>query len=121
MKASGRLAATASVRSAQGICFESGPAVVTIAESTASAMPDNAIKKALLSIAMEGLALSNIINTQSEGISYAMGLPDGGTGPGPAFEHMLRLNESVRRTLEIYANMQMLLDKALSDILKTND
>jgi len=76
---------------------------------------EDAINQILLSIAMEEMGLSHIINAEGEKIQYALGTLDGISGPGASVEEVLKVNESVKETLTQAANLQ----HALVNKLKT--
>jgi len=75
---------------------------------------EDAINKVLLSIAMEELGLSHIINAEGEKIQYVLGTLEGTVGPGASVDDVIRVNESVKNLLEQAAISQ----KALADKLK---
>ena len=75
---------------------------------------EDAINKVIVSIAMEELGLSHILNAEGEKLQYVLGTLNGISGPGATVEEVLKVNESVSDLLEKAASNQ----RALSDKLK---
>jgi len=77
------------------------------------------INQIISSIAMEELGLSHIINAEGEKLQYAMGTIEGVSGPTEqaTIEDLLKLNESVRDTLDSTMQNQMFLKSKMQDAL----
>jgi len=83
---------------------------------------DEAINRILSSIAMEELALSHVINAEGEKIQYVIGTLDDNMPPQPAtIEDVLRVNESVERTLEVATRKQMILTQKMTEALRASN
>jgi len=79
---------------------------------------DNAICQILTSIAMEEIGLSHIINAEGEKLQYILGTLHGTKPPNPTIGEILKVNESVKDTLQQVAFNQMLLNAKMSGALK---
>jgi len=67
------------------------------------------------SVAMEGAALSHILNAEGEKLQRIIGTLEGLTLPEPAtFEQLMRANNSVRRLINAVNSLQMILHSKLS-------
>ena len=72
----------------------------------------------LASIAFEELGLSHIVNSEAEKIQYVLGTLEGQTAPvSPTVDDLLKINDSVNRTLRSVIRTQMLLQLKLEDII----
>jgi len=82
---------------------------------------EDSIVQILLSIAMEEIGLSHVINAEGEKLQYVLGTLSGArpTVP-PTIEQVLEVNESVREMLQQVAFNQMLLNAKLSTALKAH-
>ena len=83
---------------------------------------ENVINQIISSIAMEELGLSHIINAEGEKLQYALGTIEGVSGPTePAtIDDLLRLNESIRDTLDSTMQNQMFLKAKMQDALTSS-
>ena len=77
-------------------------------------LPDNSsfegsINQILLSIALEEVALSHIINAEGEKIQYVLGTIPGIGGAKPSIDEVLEVNESVKDMLSAISMKQILL------------
>jgi len=80
---------------------------------------DNAIYQILISIAMEEIGLSHVINAEGEKIQYIIGtLPGSAPAVPPTIDQVIEVNESVKETLQQVAFNQMLLSSKMADALK---
>ena len=61
---------------------------------------DTALNMILTSIAMEGLALSHIINTEGEKLQYVMGTLKTSCGIKPSISEILSVNQNVNCLLD---------------------
>jgi len=78
---------------------------------------DESVNAILTSIAMEETALSHIINAEGEKIQFVLGTLEGPRSPvvvQTSLEDLLRVNESVRETLDAVSMNQMFLLGKLS-------
>jgi len=77
---------------------------------------EDSIVQIFSSIAMEELALSHIINSEGEKLQYVLGTLEGSRGAVPtiSLSDLLKVNESVRNTLETASMNQMFLLGKLS-------
>ena len=78
---------------------------------------DEAINLILSSIAMEELALSHIINAEGEKIQYALGTLEGQPPVSATIDDILKVNNSVKNTLEASAKNQLILREKMSEAL----
>jgi len=80
---------------------------------------EDVINQIISSIAMEELGLSHIINAEGEKLQYALGTIPGISGPtDPAtIDDLLRLNESIRDTLDSTIQNQMFLKAKMQNAL----
>ncbi|MBT2287722.1 hypothetical protein J7E73_00995 [Paenibacillus albidus] len=76
----------------------------------------DAINLLLISIAMEEIGLSHIINAEAEKIQYVLGTLPGITRPSTV-EDILLVNKDVRATLSEVIRKEMLLQMKLETIL----
>jgi hypothetical protein len=79
---------------------------------------DNAICQILISIAMEEIGLSHIINAEGEKLQYVLGTLPGTEPPNPTVSQILEINESVKDMLQQVAFNQMFLNAKMSAALK---
>ncbi len=71
----------------------------------------------LASMAMEGMALSHIINAEAEKIQYVLGTLKGPKLESPpSFKQLMELDDSVSRVLKQVAAKQMLIHNMLCDL-----
>ncbi len=83
---------------------------------------EDAINLLLMSIALEELGLSHIINAEGEKLQYVLGTLPGVTGPNPTIEDLLKINDSIRTTLkEIAKTEASLIEKLDSIVALTKD
>ncbi|MCL2840958.1 MAG: hypothetical protein FWE05_09335 [Defluviitaleaceae bacterium] len=76
-----------------------------------------ATNQIISSIAMNGLALSHILNTEGEKIQYILGtLPTSEHAP-PTIKDILMANKSVTEMLNTVVNTQILLGNKFIDVL----
>ena len=81
---------------------------------------ENSISQILISIAMEEIGLSHIINAEGEKIQYILGtLPKWKPKVPATVNQVIEINESVKETLQQVAFNQMLLSVKMSAALKT--
>ncbi|MBT2287723.1 hypothetical protein J7E73_01000 [Paenibacillus albidus] len=78
----------------------------------------DAINLLLISIAMEEIGLSHIINAEAEKIQYVLGTLPGLT-PHASVDDILRVNKDVRATLSEVVRKEMLLHMKLETILNS--
>lgn len=85
---------------------------------------DDAITMLLMSIGMEEIGLSHVINAEGEKIQYILGtLVDGDGNPVPppvgvTVDDVLNVNKSVDSTLKNVIRNQLLLQLKLEDIME---
>ena len=79
---------------------------------------EGALCQILLSIAMEEIGLSHIINAEGEKLQYILGTLPGTRHPNPSVSQVLAVNESVKDMLQQVAFNQMLLNAKMSSALK---
>ena len=79
---------------------------------------DEALNNILSSIALEEVALGNLINSESEKIQYVIGSL--GTSPTElaSIEEVLKINDSVRATLEASTRTQIILKEKMDAALR---
>jgi len=77
---------------------------------------NEALNLLLSSIAFEELGLSHIINAEGEKIQYALGLIPGLRHPA-SIADLLRINDSVRKTLDSVTKKEIVLQSKLQDII----
>ena len=70
---------------------------------------EEAINQILVSIAMEELGLSHILNAEGEKLQYILGTLPSASGPSATIEQILEANESVKALLESTVQNQMIL------------
>jgi hypothetical protein len=73
---------------------------------------DEVVSLLLSSIALEEISLSNIINAEAEKVQHVL------KKEYVSFDQLLKLNNSVERTLRSVLSNQLLLQLKLSDVLK---
>ncbi|MEK4509783.1 MULTISPECIES: hypothetical protein [Paenibacillus] len=78
----------------------------------------DAINLLLISIALEEIGLSHIINAEAEKIQYVVGTLPGLT-PHSSIEDILRVDKDVRATLSEVIRKEMLLQMKLETILNS--
>lgn len=77
---------------------------------------DEVINLLLSSIAFEELGLSHIINAEGEKIQYALGLIPGLRQPA-SIHDLLKINDSVRKTLDSVTKKEMVLQSKLQNLI----
>lgn len=78
---------------------------------------DDVINQIISSIAMEELGLSHILNAEGEKLQYVLGTLAGSPGLKPTIEELLKVNESVQKTLQAAMQNQMFLQNKLATVL----
>lgn len=83
---------------------------------------EEAINLIISSIAMEEIGLSHIINSEGEKLQYVLGTLEGVTGLSEpvTVSELLKLNKSIRETLEGTMRNQMMLSSKLQTALNTS-
>ena len=81
---------------------------------------EDVINHILISIAMEELGLSHIINAEGEKLQYILGTLPGISGPGATIEQVLEVNKSVQKVLETVSNSQLTLKAKMNDALSAS-
>jgi len=82
---------------------------------------DDAVNHILMSIAMEELALSHVIHAESEKIHYTIGTLKGKHPPKPAtIDEVLKVNASVKSSLETLVKKQEILTKKMTEALNSS-
>jgi uncharacterized repeat protein (TIGR01451 family) len=76
---------------------------------------ENALNRILASIAMEEVGLSHILNAEGEKIQYALGTLPGQNGQHLLYEQVMKINNSVRKTLMTIAQNQLFLNVKLQN------
>ncbi|MCL1884994.1 MAG: hypothetical protein FWF81_14705 [Defluviitaleaceae bacterium] len=79
---------------------------------------DEAINLILSSIAMEEAALSHVINAEGEKIQYALGTLEGKPPTPASIDDILKINASVKSTLEASNKNQIVLTQKMGEALK---
>lgn len=80
---------------------------------------ERALDMILVSIAMEELALSHIINAEGEKLQYILGtLDEKRCGKSPDVNQLLCVNESISNLLEMVSQNQMLLKNKMDKVLQ---
>ena len=80
---------------------------------------DSSIYQILVSIAMEEIGLSHVINAEGEKIQYIIGtLPGSAPAVPPTVEQVIEINDSVKETLQQVAFNQMFLSAKMAEALK---
>lgn len=74
---------------------------------------EEALNMILLSIAMEELGLSHIINSEGEKLQFILGTLPGLSGGIPSIEDVLEVNESINRLLDSISQNQLLLSSKM--------
>jgi hypothetical protein len=83
---------------------------------TITVNPCDAINLLLVSIAMEEIGLSHIINAEAEKIQYVVGTLHG-TGPAASIDDILKINQDVRKTLSEVVRKELLLQMKLETVM----
>ncbi len=78
---------------------------------------DGALNQILSSIALEELSLSHILNAEGEKLQYVLGTLEGASGLNPTLEELIRVNDSVQRTLTSAMQNQMFLQNKMTTAL----
>jgi hypothetical protein len=80
---------------------------------------EDVINLLLASIAFEELGLAHLINAEAEKIQAVLGTLEGGASglTGCSIDDLLKINKSVRRTLEDIIKKEMLLQFKLENVL----
>ncbi|MFS0781483.1 hypothetical protein [Bacillus sp. 1P06AnD] len=78
---------------------------------------EDALNLLLASIAMEEMGLAHILNAEGEKIQYVLGTLPGISTNSPSMEDILKINESVKDTLEMVARQEYLLQSKLQKII----
>ncbi|WP_256761488.1 hypothetical protein [Cohnella sp. WQ 127256] len=78
----------------------------------------DAINLLLISIAMEEIGLSHIINAEGEKLQYVLGTLPGVKGPDISVSDLLNVNSSVRETLKEIAKKEWILQSKLESIIE---
>lgn len=78
---------------------------------------EDVINQIISSIAMEELGLSHIFNAEGEKIQYVLGTLPGQISPDATIDEVLKVNDSVRNTLDSAVQNQLLLNSKLSTAL----
>lgn len=81
---------------------------------------EDAINSIIVSIAMEEIGLSHIINAEGEKLQFVLGTLSGITGPAATIDDVLAVNESVKDTLSSIMQNQMLLTAKLQSVLNAS-
>ncbi|MFB5677430.1 hypothetical protein ACE3NQ_30095 [Paenibacillus terreus] len=76
----------------------------------------DAVNLLLVSIAMEEIGLSHIINAEAEKIQYVLGTLHG-TGSSASVDDILKINKDVRQTLSEVVRKELLLQMKLETVL----
>lgn len=76
----------------------------------------DAINLLLVSIAMEEIGLSHIINAEAEKIQYVLGTLHG-TGTAASINDILKINKDVRQTLSEVVRKELLLQMKLDTVM----
>ena len=81
---------------------------------------DEAINLILSSIAMEEVALSHVINAEGEKIQYALGTLEDKPPIPSSVDDILRVNASVKNTLDASNRNQIVLTQKMNEALKAS-
>lgn len=82
---------------------------------------DDVINQILASIALEELGLSHIINAEGEKIQFVLGTLKDSDNKGDhmaSIEDVLKVNESVRDTLDTISDLQLILKSKMRSALE---
>ncbi len=79
---------------------------------------EDTVNQAIHAIAAEDAGFSRILDAQSERLRYIIGILPGQSGREPALERAILASDSVRRTIQIITNMQMISNQKLSELLE---
>ena len=79
----------------------------------------DAINQIITSIAMEEVSLSNLINSESEKLQYALGTLSSSSGQTATIEEVLEINRSIHAVLRAAIENQMILRVKLQDALSS--
>ena len=82
---------------------------------------EDAVNQILVSIAMEELGLSHIINTEGEKLQYILGTIPGLSGPPATVDDVLSANESVRSMLDSVAQNQLFAKAKMQNALSSSE
>lgn len=80
---------------------------------------EDALNMILLSIAMEELGLSHIINSEGEKLQFILGTLPGLSGGTPSIENVLTVNDSINKLLDSIAQNQLLLSSKMDIVLES--
>lgn len=78
---------------------------------------EDALNMILLSIAMEELGLSHIINSEGEKLQFILGTIPGLSGNTPSINEILTINNSIKNLLDSVAQNQLLLTSKMEIVL----
>jgi len=78
---------------------------------------DEALNQIIASIALEELALSHIINAESEKIRYVLGVLPDVTGPNATIDEIIKVNSEVAKMISTIAHYEILLKEKLDSAL----
>jgi hypothetical protein len=84
---------------------------------TISVTHTDAVNLLLISIALEEIGLSHIVNAEAEKIQYVLGTLHPGATPVASIEDILRVNKDVRATLGDVIKKELLLQIKLETVL----
>lgn len=74
---------------------------------------EDALNMILLSIAMEEIGLSHIINSEGEKLQFILGTIPGLSGGTPSIQDVLNINDSINQLLDSIAQNQLLLSSKM--------
>jgi hypothetical protein len=77
----------------------------------------DAVNLLLMSIAMEEIGLSHIINAEAEKIQYVLGTLHGTGHSSATVDDLLKINKDVRQTLQEVVRKELLLQMKLETVL----
>ncbi len=78
---------------------------------------EEAINQAIHAVAAGDAELGRMLDAQSERLRYVVGSLSGSGGQALEIDQALQTNESVRHTLQMIMNMQMISNQKLSELL----
>ena len=82
---------------------------------------EDAVNQILVSIAMEELGLSHIINAEGEKLQYVLGTIPGLSGPPATVDDVIAANESVRDTLDAITQNQLFYKNKMQSALSSSE